>query len=274
MQERRACALAVCTLLAVTSAACARTSRVRSRTPVRELTVATEVDEPAVVVAPKVTPEAPSPPISGEQLVAWYAFSGDAKDLSGTGNDGVVLRATPCEDRFGQAESAYEFDPSTYGYIDCGVDSSLEVGAAGSIAIWAYPHALRGALIAKDGPGYNDDVTLGYGVHGGRSTNMVLAFNRSPEKDSVLLQCPMPEQEWTHVVAVWSPAGAKLYVNGVVGAETDRACELSAHGTPLFMGQVQAGRLFRGKIDDVYIYGRALTTAEIQVLYHDEGPGK
>ena len=52
-------------------------------------------------------------------LVAAYEFSGDADDVSGNGNDGVVNGATLTTDRFGNANSAYSFD---------GVDDSILVG--------------------------------------------------------------------------------------------------------------------------------------------------
>ena len=43
-------------------------------------------------------------------LVAYYPFDGNANDESGNGNDGTVNGATLTEDRFGNAESAYNFD--------------------------------------------------------------------------------------------------------------------------------------------------------------------
>jgi hypothetical protein len=43
-------------------------------------------------------------------LIASYSFSGNATDESGNGNDGIVYGATLTTDRFGNANSAYEFD--------------------------------------------------------------------------------------------------------------------------------------------------------------------
>ena len=42
-------------------------------------------------------------------LVACYPFNGDARDVTGNGNDGEVNGATPTSDRFGNANSAYFF---------------------------------------------------------------------------------------------------------------------------------------------------------------------
>ena len=43
-------------------------------------------------------------------LVAAYEFTGNADDVSGNGNNGVVNGATLTADRFGNAGSAYSFD--------------------------------------------------------------------------------------------------------------------------------------------------------------------
>ena len=41
-------------------------------------------------------------------LVGYWGFNGNANDESGNGNDGTVNGATPTEDRFGNANSAYD----------------------------------------------------------------------------------------------------------------------------------------------------------------------
>ena len=43
-------------------------------------------------------------------LVAWYPFDGNASDMSGNGNDGVVNGATLGEDRNGEEGKAYKFE--------------------------------------------------------------------------------------------------------------------------------------------------------------------
>lgn len=42
--------------------------------------------------------------------MAYYAFGGNANDLTGNGNDGTVSGATLTTDRFGNPNSAYHFD--------------------------------------------------------------------------------------------------------------------------------------------------------------------
>ena len=43
-------------------------------------------------------------------LVGWWPFDGNANDISGNGNNGLVYGATLTTDRFGASNSAYDFD--------------------------------------------------------------------------------------------------------------------------------------------------------------------
>ena len=43
-------------------------------------------------------------------LVAYYPLDGNANDVTGNGHDGIAYNATPTQDRFGVADSAYRFN--------------------------------------------------------------------------------------------------------------------------------------------------------------------
>ena len=62
-----------------------------------------------VVVFVGWSPGASAVPITAG-LIAAYEFTGNADDVSGNGNNGVVNGATLTADRFGNVGSAYEFD--------------------------------------------------------------------------------------------------------------------------------------------------------------------
>jgi hypothetical protein len=78
--------------------------------------------------------------------------------------------------------------------------------------------------------------------------------------------------EWTHVVAVRDrdQDSLKLYLNGVqVGAILDETEEdIASPGLPLVIGNYHSGpRLINGGIDEVGIYDKALSDAEIADLF-------
>ena len=63
-----------------------------------------------------------SQPTTG--LVAHYTFSGNANDVSGNGNNGVIHGATLVADQFGNVNNAYLFNGSS-DYIDIPAGSFL-----------------------------------------------------------------------------------------------------------------------------------------------------
>jgi len=69
-------------------------------------------------------------------LVACYPFNANAKDESGNGNNGTVNGATLTTDRFGKANSAYNFDGYTQ-FIE--VSANQFQNNNYSFSIWANP---------------------------------------------------------------------------------------------------------------------------------------
>ena len=74
-------------------------------------------------------------------LVAGYEFSGNANDVSGNGNDGVVSGATLTTDRFGNANSAYSFD-GVDDYISAADSPTLDFSSSYlTVSAWVNPAA-------------------------------------------------------------------------------------------------------------------------------------
>jgi len=107
---------------------------------------------------------------------------------------------------------------------------------------------------------------------GGWGVNNLLAYNWNDDQaawsfDSGLL---IPEQEWAFVAAVIEPDRATLYMND---GELQSAVNPIAHQIEEFDGiayigydSFQADRYWPGMIDDVRVYDRALSEAQIQGL--------
>jgi Concanavalin A-like lectin/glucanases superfamily len=79
-----------------------------------------------------------SPPLTSSSsaatpgLLLSYPFNGDAADASGNGNNGTVNGATPTTDRFGNGNSAYSFDG-----INDSVTGSVPVSSSVTVSLWA-----------------------------------------------------------------------------------------------------------------------------------------
>lgn len=74
-----------------------------------------------------------------------------------------------------------------------------------------------------------------------------------------------PLNAWTHLAFTYDGATEKLYVNGVLVASRAQTGAISAANGVLHIGGDSVwGEHFQGLIDEVRIYNRALSAAEIQ----------
>src|SRR5262249_39483692 len=68
-----------------------------------------------------------------------------------------------------------------------------------------------------------------------------------------------------HLACTWNGSTISLYLDGVLEARAAQALTPAANASPLFIGQFGGNTdRFRGTIDEVRIYDRALTQPEIQ----------
>lgn len=80
---------------------------------------------------------------------------------------------------------------------------------------------------------------------------------------------PIPEKKWTHVASTYDGAVLKIYINGVLDRSLAVTGTTCANKDPLVVGakfKPSAGiseAYFDGRIDDLRVYKRALSPAEI-----------
>jgi hypothetical protein len=87
----------------------------------------------------------------------------------------------------------------------------------------------------------------------------------------------VPLDVWTHVVATYDGAFARIYINGNPSGlrETLASCNVGDSTGNLYIGRSTNGNNdFQGPIDDVRIYQRTLTATEIDQLYRLSVKGK
>ena len=212
----------------------------------------------------------------GDQLVGEWTFDQDnADDSSGFGNDGSLeggLDVTDFHD--GVMGRAVEFNGSS-NYIK--VDSVV-VSNPTSLTITSW--------FKKQGEGSNyecvlhqgSDTSIGSSAYWmgvdlndyltatiGARTGVGWAAGRTTTK-TVL-------GEWNYLVASWNGSIVKVYING----EYNRQYTLTTYSsinTPTRMGASSdsSNYQFNGSIDDVRIYTKALTSAQIQQHYAEGLP--
>ena len=208
--------------------------------------------------AVSVTVDNPTaPPSSG--LVAAYAFnegSGTSfADGSGRGNGGTLQGATWTTS--GKYGGALAFD----GVNDSAAvpDAvSLDLGASMTLEAWVRPTASSGwrTILLKEAPN-----SLAYSLYSASGTNRPSAWIGGT---SSMGSAAVPLNAWTHVSATYNGTRLRVYVNGVLRADQATTVSVPVSANPLRIGgNAVWGEYFAGQIDEVRIYDRVLTAAEI-----------
>ncbi|WP_069469927.1 LamG domain-containing protein [Candidatus Marithrix sp. Canyon 246] len=201
-------------------------------------------------------------------LVAYYPFDGNANDESGNGNHGTVHGATLIRDRNGNAENGYSFNGKK-DYIHL---SSLDsIGFKnGTVTLWFKLatgfHTGNKAinLFSKDNQAHEQNVIEAYFD---RNTGKI-KLDYGDFGQSIFSDSDSWDYQWYHFAFKWGNIGLKMYVNGIKQTDTlDIVSPVNAD-TITHIGTHQAvTNFFKGDIDDIRIYNRALSDSEIQQLY-------
>jgi hypothetical protein len=208
-------------------------------------------------------------------LVAYYPFNGNANDESGNGNNGTVNGATLTTDRFGNTNSAFEFD---------GIDDFIQVANSNSlnifnsdltISMWLFNYSdskftYKG--ISKGGydtgAGYELVFNNDYSSDGELQFNISKSARRVPSINTYNNQWVMLTATYTHATET-----RNTYINGVEKSFTIfNEAILKSSTSDLYIGKRAPGNNYigfvNGKMDDIRIYNSALTATEILNLYN------
>jgi len=210
-----------------------------------------------------------------QERVAHYTFSGNANDETTNANDGQVFGATLVEDRFGAANSAYEFD-GVDDYILVPQSMSLNTSDYVTVSFWlTVPEfVVTGEYYLISQGSWNGRWKASLPSHGKTVWTTKVADGDISDMDSDPEVLPL--DTWTHVVMVHDGTNNDIYFNGILAATKERAGTLASGNTDsLTIGRESTlwGNYFKGRFDDIRIYDIALSAAEILALYEDESTG-
>ena len=215
-------------------------------------------------------------------LVAYYPFNGNANDESGNGNDGEVNGATLATDRNGDSGKAYSFD-GVDDFIRVNSPNGLEAYEVKTISSWFTPSASdvpSGRLITKY---QNDTDENGWflGLHN-QKLEYYYKLPGRPVAEEVNSSSTLSFTSGVavHLAATITKTGlVNLYLNGkIVGSENIELLPqpYKPNDRPLLFGAgLDSGGVIskthtKGQLDDIRIYNRALSEAEVAALYELE----
>ena len=177
-------------------------------------------------------------------------------DVSGNGNNGTISGATWTTS--GKYGNALTFN-GTNGLVSINNATSLQLTTGMTLEAWVFPTTVSNKwrdVIYKG----NDNYYLeGTSNHSSRPA-MGGTFGSDLVGTSALTA-----NTWAHLAATYDGATMRLYVNGVQVASRAQTGAIATSTNPLQIGGDSIyGQYFAGRIDEVRIYNRALSAAEIQ----------
>ncbi|MDP7281545.1 MAG: lectin-like protein, partial [Candidatus Poribacteria bacterium] len=220
-----------------------------------------------------------------EGLVAYYPFNGNANDESGNGWHGTLQGATLAEDRNNKTKSAIEFNGS--GVLNLGNSRLFQpvLNDDYTLISWIYLAEDQDSTFLSFGDDYGarsnqyirlnvkENKRISVAIRG--DSGEALTFGISTEKNAIKLN------QWhlLHITKKKEEEGTNisLYIDGkrLINSTNYRAGKVNPrnnHNLILGADEVPRRRYFKGALDDLRLYNRALSEAEVATLYDLEKP--
>jgi hypothetical protein len=223
---------------------------------VKKLTILT-----AILIATSAFAQVPNyVPTNG--LVGWWPFNFNANDESGNGNNGTINGALPCQDRFLNPVSAYEFNGSNSSiFISNAFDLPIRTSNIWFLATISTNN--NSVLFSTRNPNLQNgrsSITL-------NNDNLCMGYSGGTNGCGLI-----PLNNWHMATIVRNLDSTRHYIDGelistsILGFDPGNSGQLG-----LSLGVTTSGYgYFNGKIDDVGIWNRALTECEIQDLFNSQ----
>jgi hypothetical protein len=202
-------------------------------------------------------------------LVVFYRFEGNLEnsvaDLHHGVPDGTVAYVA---DHRGTANSALSADGDPVRVAD---HADLDITGAITLAAWIRPDISDQAFASI----VDKDYFTGYsfGMNGGVAADTVnltawVSGSWFASDDVV----PFATGAWSHVAFTYDEetGEGKFYVNGEYAGGTPHDVAIGVNDVDLHIGVAYHGDTYRGAIDELAIFNRALTAAEVNQLFEFE----
>lgn len=165
-------------------------------------------------------------------------------------------------------------------YVDCGNDNSLNITDEITLSAWVKTDRKANdyeKIVMKSTINNSDPWAL-YGLdfdNGGDNTRKVRMFASDGTAGSYVLAISTTNIQngvWYHFAGTFNGSELRIYLNGLSEANTATTfSQLGINDEPVLIGVYHKDRLanqFRGTIDEVAIYNRALSAEEIRANMH------
>ncbi len=226
-------------------------------------------------------------------LIAYYPFENNADDYSGNNHHGLMYEEVeyqpqPTQDRFGNDNSAYLFNDN---FIQVPLANPL-FDSCVTVSFWVQQSLSDTAITTYGGDGnrinmysaiIDGQIDVGSSGEGGSGLSIYLSKRDSANAEVQKIQYGSLNPaincytvpKWIHYVIVADSNRRSIYRNGSLVADTT-SLQLPTHDGDIYFGATRDIKScypyynpFYGKIDDIALYNRALSTEEVLSLYGD-----
>jgi hypothetical protein len=228
-------------------------------TPVATATNSVTVSEGDVLTAPTLS----------TNLVSLWKGEGNANDSAGSNNGTLQSGATFAPGQFGQA---FSFD-GVNAYVQAGTTGLPTGNSDRTMAMWVNISSFDSG----------EAFFAGYGNFG--TTNQTYHLGTSPTTHTLFFSQwgtgisgpALQTGAWYYVAVTNVGNSVTLYLNGVAVASGNLTINTPAAGTNFYIGRIPGTlgdtRKLNGLVDEVAVFNRALSAAEIQAAMNDNFTG-
>ena len=212
-------------------------------------------------------------------LVLYLPFNGNTLDLSGNGNHATNYGATFASDASGRSNCAYSFNGTSYymkilNSTTLQVDSNISLCAKVKVQGFYTGTCYGNSLIAK---GRSDFIAGNYGLRFASPSagcsyydattqdyvgfcNTYYPFTLADTKPYIIAN------NWDCLVFTFDGDSARMYVNGVLRHKFKGGATIGKNTEDVYLGYINNPSYpywYKGVMDEVRIYKRALTSSEV-----------
>ena len=184
-----------------------------------------------------------------------------AADQSGNGLNGTITGAT--HTTTGKFGNDLTFN-GTSNLVSVADNAKLDLTTGMTLEAWVNPSTLSGlwrTVGIKENTG-----ALVYSLYAGNDTNTASGHVSTPaESDTRSAANAVPLNAWTHLATTYDGSSLKIYVNGVLASSKAVTGSMpNSSGALKLGGNSVWGEWFKGQLDEIRLYSRALTAGQIQ----------
>ena len=208
-------------------------------------------------------------PLNRGRVAWWLTLPGSVgggtwRDITNNKNTGVLTAMGNSSNGFRTTNRPGGWGHMVFngvaGRIDLGASQSLDIRPRGTMMAWCQTTSATTQIIFETGSSSANGTALYVGSTG------VAHFLFAAVLDNAA--SPSLGSGWNHIAGTWDGTTRRAFLNGVQWASDTPNVPILSTGSKMIGADPAGGNPFLGNIDDVSIWNRALTPAEIQQNYN------